>query len=377
MPHKQRDMRLDALRGMFLIIMAGVHVPTILSHWLQEPFGFTSDAEGFVFLSAVLAGRAYGGVYQRTNWKTMAGRAWNRAKKVYLVHLTLVLAAVLVAWRLADHVAPLANHFHDFLTHPWGSLALVPLLLHQPPLFDILPLYVRMLGATPWLLMAARRWGWRPVLIVSAVGWVVAQFQLGDRFIGDPARLLPVSLGSFHFLAWQFLWVCGLALGETMLRGSLISDDRRTGIMFGAGLIIVAGVVCRHFINPDAPFSQFLYRWVDKWSLGPIRMLNFGAWVALLLAWNPKLPHFSLAPTALLGRNSLAVFAIHLPLVIMATCLIESVPFSNSGQLFIGGLVIVQMFAWAGWFESMFVKPKPATPKEVLEKAPVPELVPA
>jgi hypothetical protein len=378
MPQKQRDMRLDALRGMLLIIMAGVHVPTLLSHWLQDPLGFMSDAEGFVFLSAVLAGRAYGGVYQRTDWKTMARRAWDRAKKVYLVHVSLVLAAVLVAWRLADRVAPLANHFHDFLTHPWGSLALVPLLLHQPPLFDILPLYVRMLGATPWLLMAARRWSWKPVLAVSAVGWVVAQFQLGQHLVGDPSRLLPLSLGSFHFLAWQFLWVCGLALGETMLRRPIFREEQRRGVTLVAGMVVVAGFVCRHGIWPDAWFPQGLYAWMDKWSLGPIRLLNFGAWVVLLVAWNPRLPRFSLAPMALLGRNSLPVFAFHLPLVIVATTLIETFPFSTAGQLFIGGLVIVQMFAWALWLESTWQrKPRevPATP--ALEKAPAPELVPA
>ena len=54
-----RDLRLDAVRGMFLVIMAGVHVPSPLSHYLQEPFGFTSAAEGFIFLSACLAGLAW------------------------------------------------------------------------------------------------------------------------------------------------------------------------------------------------------------------------------------------------------------------------------------------------------------------------------
>jgi hypothetical protein len=374
MPPKQRDMRLDALRGMFLIIMAGVHVPTLLSHWLQEPFGFTSDAEGFVFLSAVLAGRAYGGIYQRTDWKTMARRAWDRAKKVYFVHLGLVLAAVLVAWRLADHVAPLANHFHDFLTRPWESLALVPLLLHQPPLFDILPLYVRMLGLTPWLLLAARRWGWRPVLAVSAIGWIAAQFQLGQHLMGDPARLLPLSLGSFHFLAWQFLWTCGLALGETMLRKPVIREEQRRGVMIAAGAVVAMGLLGRH-AWPETWFPQGLYAWMDKWSLGPLRVLNFGAWVALLMAWNPTPPRLVLSPLVLLGRNSLVVFAFHLPLVIVATTLIETFPFSTSSQLFIGGMVIVQMFAWALWLESWQKESRPA--KAPVEEAPTPELVPA
>jgi hypothetical protein len=47
-----RDVRLDAIRGLLLLIMAGVHVPTPVSHFLQEPLGFMSEAEGFIFLRA-------------------------------------------------------------------------------------------------------------------------------------------------------------------------------------------------------------------------------------------------------------------------------------------------------------------------------------
>jgi hypothetical protein len=369
-------MRIDALRGLLLIIMAGVHVPTLLSQWFQEPFGYTSDAEGFVFLSAVLAGRVYGGVYQRTDWKTMAKRACGRARQVYLIHLTLVLTAVLVAWALAGRVAPLANHFHDFLVHPWGSLALVPLLLHQPPLFDILPLYVRMLGATPWLLLAARRWGWRRVLLVSALGWAVAQFQLSQRLLGDPSRFLPLSLGSFHFLAWQFLWVGGLALGDIMLRRPVIREEQRSSAVALAGAVVLMGFVCRHAIGPESLFPAGATQWLDKWSLGPVRLLNFGSWVVLLLAWNPKVPRFLLAPMALLGRNSLSVFAFHLPLVIAATTILQMFAFSDAAGLFIGSLVIVEMFAWGLWLESTWKKAPKALPSlDVVEK-PV-ELVPA
>ncbi len=210
---------------------------------------------------------------------------------------------------------------------------------------------------------------------MSGVGWVVAQFQLGQHLVGDPARLLPLSLGSFHFLAWQFLWTCGLALGETMLRQPVIRPERRQGVMIAAGAVVAMGLFCRHGLDNEGAFAQMLYRWVDKWTRGPLRMQNFGAWVALLLAWNPRLPRLSLAPMALLGRNSLAIFAFHLPLVIIATTLIESFPFSTSAQLFIGSIVIVQMFAWASWLESWQREPKPV--KAQVREAPTPELVPA
>src|SRR5580692_3967948 len=77
MKHNQtmsRDQRLDALRGLLLVIMAAVHVPTPVSHVLQEPFGFIGNAEGFFFLSACLAGRVYGNNYRKNGWEPMSQR---------------------------------------------------------------------------------------------------------------------------------------------------------------------------------------------------------------------------------------------------------------------------------------------------------------
>jgi uncharacterized membrane protein len=57
-----------------------------------------------------------------------------------------------------------------------------------------------------------------------------------------------------------------------------------------------------------------------------------------------------LAPTALLGRNSLAVFAFHLPLVIAAAVIVQQFAPSNAVQTAIGLLVIALLFVWAaGW----------------------------
>ena len=140
MDAKPRDMRLDALRGYFLILMAAVHVPTPVSHAVQDPLGYNGAAEGFIFLSACLAGRVYGKVYLQTDWPAMSSRIWSRVKGIYRIHLAVLVPVALIAWALAAKVPTLANHFADFLVHPLGSLALMPLLLHQPPLFDILPL---------------------------------------------------------------------------------------------------------------------------------------------------------------------------------------------------------------------------------------------
>jgi hypothetical protein len=353
-PSSTRDARLDALRGLFLIIMAAVHVPTPLSHWLQEPFGYVSSAEGFVFISASLAGLVYGRIYETRGWSWMAGKVWRRAGKVYAAQLGVLLPVALIAWSVAGALPPVAWHFHDFLQHPRTNLLLIPLLARQPPLFDILPLYVVFLGTTPLALAAARRWGWSRVLFLSFVLWVLAQFGPGIHIPGRPLGRITLHSGPFDLRAWQFLWIGGLALGQNATQGRLLSGTRRWWSGLAACLLVGVGLLSRHGVLHTPPD---LYLLMDKWSLGPLRVLNFGAWVLLLVAWNPQLSSWVLAGPALLGRQSLLVFSVHLPMVIIAACVVQSVDLSPAGQVGIGLLVIAGLFPVAFWQERKAKRP--------------------
>jgi hypothetical protein len=77
----RRRPEIDALRGVFLVWMTLAHLPTHLSDFVDEPFGFVFSAEGFVFLSALLVARLYGrqavaaGVALRT-------KLWKRALRI-------------------------------------------------------------------------------------------------------------------------------------------------------------------------------------------------------------------------------------------------------------------------------------------------------
>lgn len=328
-------------------------MPSPVSTVLREPFGFTSAAEAFIFLSACLAGLVYGKVYLRNGWEAMSQKVWQRSRLVYVVHLALLLPVVLAAWLWCGQVIPLANHFHDFLVHPWSSLSLLPLLLHQPPLFDILPMYVLFLLVTPFAFAIAKRNGWRVILLASATLWLTGQFQ-STYFTADTTRLLPFRGGSFNVLAWQFLWMTGLALGESSQRRPLILQNWRLPFGALAGLFVLIGLCARHGImpgwqvNPNFSLDNF---WLNKWTLGPLRMLNFFSWVVLLLAWNPRPPERLLAPIALLGRHSLAVFAFHLPLVITATAVIQMLALPDAAQTILVLGVIGSLFIWAWWLE--------------------------
>jgi len=51
-----RRWELDALRGLMLVAMTLTHMPTRFSDPAGQPLGFVSAAEGFVMLSAYMAG---------------------------------------------------------------------------------------------------------------------------------------------------------------------------------------------------------------------------------------------------------------------------------------------------------------------------------
>ena len=55
----ERQIELDWLRGLMLVLMTITHLPTWFSSHVGQPFGFVSAAEGFVFLSAYLVGTVY------------------------------------------------------------------------------------------------------------------------------------------------------------------------------------------------------------------------------------------------------------------------------------------------------------------------------
>jgi hypothetical protein len=357
---KPRDMRLDALRGYFLLLMAAEHVPTPVSHFVQDPLGFNGAAEGFIFLSACLAGLVYGKTFLQSGPQAMMSRIWKRTRWIYIIHLSVLLPTLLVAWPLASHVIPLANHFHNFLLQPLRNLLLTPLLLNQPPLFDILPLYVIFLGLTPFLLMLARRYGWGTILVVSAVIWLTVQVGLEPRLTG---RLLSsFNLGPFNLTAWQFLWACGAVIGETSVRHELVRKRFRVALAVPALIVVLSGFLIRHGYWPQAWWNPDLFLWLDKWKLGPLRLLNFAGWVALMLAWNPHPSRWLMAVPALLGRHSLAVFAMHLPLVIAATTVIQVFALSDTAQTFIGLSVVALLFPWAAWLDRKKFPPQTTTP---------------
>jgi hypothetical protein len=142
-----------------------------------------------------------------------------------------------------------------------------------------------------------------------------------------------------------------VALGEFSRRGEILSPRFRKFFITVAGVAVLAGLCARHGIIPGADINPAIYLWMDKWTLGPLRLLNFASWVVFLLAWNPRPPAVLMEQTALWGRHSLAVFALHLPLVVCAASVIQMFPMTGVEQTFLGLSVIAAISIWVAWLE--------------------------
>ena len=320
---------LDALRGLMLVLMTLTHMPTGFSPVLSQPFGFVSAAEGFVFLSALLAGRVYGARAERVGFAELRGGLWRRAGQLYLCQVALLLLAfTLIAWLgVVRHQGGVTGLLEYFFIDRATAVGAALVLLHNPPLLDVLPLYILFMLVTPWLLAHGRRHGWRGLMCASLLLWLAEQWGLGAALHGlARASGWPVpyrDMGAFHLFAWQLLWVVGLWLGT-----------RRTPLprarwwAWGPALLLAsAALLWRHMVGQDPmPGVPAVAALFDKWSLGPLRLLNGACLVTLLLASAPlwrALPRP--LPLELLGRQSLPVFCAHLVIVLFTLAFFGSI----------------------------------------------------
>ena len=320
LPKLQRLPELDALRGLFLVWMTLTHLPTRFSVLVNQPFGFISSAEGFVFLSALLVGR----LYIRELMQDPSGvrtRLWKRSLKLYAYHMLLLTFAFTVgaAWAVHAHRAAITNLLNFYLNHPGTAIIGSVFLIYCPPLFDILPMYVLFLFLTPLMLSAALRVGWKTMLAASALIWMLAQFGLRDlahNWVVHVTHLqIPLQeTGAFNMFAWQAVWIAGLWLGASSAQHQEMPLARipRWGIAL-SGAICASFIAVRHaWLGPHLTETS-LGLLVDKWQIGPLRVLNIAAFMVIFY-WMRKYVRVVVArePFLTLGKASLQVFCAHI-----------------------------------------------------------------
>jgi hypothetical protein len=328
----ERRHDLDALRGLMLVLMTFTHLPTRFAEPLGQPFGFVSAAEGFVMLSGFMAGLVYTGRARRDGVPVMREAFLKRALKLYGCQAALLLflfTTVAVIGVMAEQHA-VTDLMSFYRLRPKAAVVGSLMLIYNPPLLDILPLYIVFMLASPVLLLHGLRHGWNGILGASIALWLAAQFDVG-RIVYDAAVALthlPIPFretGAFEIFAWQFLWVLGLWMGSSQaLPDAPRTEFPRWLVRSAIGVALVC-LVWRHAVGQTPwPGHAALNLAFDKWHLGGLRLIDFFALLVLAMHYGPalvrRLPRRRYLEV--MGAASLPVFVAHLVLALLVLAVV-------------------------------------------------------
>ncbi|CAA9528428.1 MAG: hypothetical protein AVDCRST_MAG30-3568 [uncultured Solirubrobacteraceae bacterium] len=317
-PSDRRDVSLDLLRGLAMVILVvnHVHLETPLEHATRA---FLSAAEVLVLVSGVVVGMVFG-----RRWIVRGARATTvallrRARTLYVASVVvvgLVGLLTLVPGAATDVLAfsPRApdRDLYGF-DGPVRMLFAILTLEAGPWQFNILGFFIASLVAAPAVLHALER-GWWPAVVLGSL----ALYLLGRSWTVD---VLPAqSERPFPFLVWQLLFVQGMVLGWYRDHLTRFARRHRTPIVGTVVALALAAVAYRLQALGAGPatredWAAFQLDHYRKTSLDPLRILAIGAMTAAVYIGFRRFER-PIARTAgrvllPLGRNSFYVFIVH------------------------------------------------------------------
>src|ERR1700733_12720068 len=207
----QRIEELDALRGLMLVWITCTHLPTILSTYVNQPFGFFAATEGFIFLSALFTGRIYFRIAERDGYGAMWRKLGIRTGKGDCYQLLLLAFAFGIEAPIAAHGnTPAVHNLLDFYFSAGRTRAFTDaaLMLYRPPLHDILTIFIGLLAFPALPLTLGEGFGWKYALSGGFTLWLLAQFGFRSWVYHVQSRAfglhIPLNeMGAFDLWAWR------------------------------------------------------------------------------------------------------------------------------------------------------------------------------
>jgi hypothetical protein len=351
-----RDLRIDWMRGLAMtcVIINHSKLSSVLSWFSYERFWTVTAAEVFVVLSGVVLGMAYARKLNRGDWLGVIRGLGYRALVLYFAFLAVTISILILALAgvdirsLSSSENPLFNEFLNPRALGAAAWRDIALMRAGPWAFQIVGLYVWLVPAAIPCLFALRFGGWRPVLAVS---WGL---YLWYRMA--PLALTPAGFeATFPILAWQLLFVHGIAIGYNRDRlGAFVGRWPRfvPRVIAGAAAAFIVFALC----NPwtDGPellrwdlisverFTDLYVRYFSLTDLGAGRLLNLAValpvgFALLTAAWKAANPLGIVFVT--LGQQSLGAFVLH----VYGILLVANLPLTQFDDVWINTLIQVML----------------------------------
>ncbi|WP_454620817.1 OpgC domain-containing protein [Bradyrhizobium cenepequi] len=349
-PGLDRDLRLDACRGIALWFTFLNHIPDNICSWLTlRHYGFSDTSEIFMFVSGVTCAVAYDGVRRNDGWLAVIGHTLRRGWEIYAAFLILTIACVAMVHLAGKDQFGDVTNTRVVLDQPGEAIVRALILQYRPVNTDVLPTFVLfhlLFAPLLWLLLKAPNltlaMSFVVYLLVQIFGWNLREWPRNDWYFNPFAWQLLVVLG-----AW---WATG---GKTLLWRLATTRAATTvaAMYLLFSLIVTLGWDFKSLesLIPQ-PLAQLIYP-VNKPDLDPLRLLHFLA-LALLVAkfvrpdWQ-VLTSSGLRPAIRCGENSLDVYCVGVVLALVAHIVLETVSRVIAMQvlLSIGGIAFMIVFA--------------------------------
>jgi len=366
----ERDIRLDFFRGIGLWMIYLDHIPDDVVSWLTlRNYGFSDAAEAFVFISGYLVGFIYAPIVRDGLFLAALKRLWKRAAEMYVAHIMLFL---LFTAQIARTVRRFDNpmyedefNVHNFLQHPDELIGKALTLRYKPVDLDVLPLFIVLVGAAPFIVWCLVR---RPnlTLLGSAVFYVLARV-----FDWNIASYPAGTVWYFNPFCWQLIFVFGAWCGFGQVQ-------KFTRWIWSPAVMTIAAawlafaftiVLTWHFHSLEALIPKWMIRLIypiDKTDLDMLRFTHFLALAVLVTQLVPrgwKALHRAWArPVLVCGRHSLPIFCIGVFMSFSAHWILAQYPGDVWEQIVVSLAGIAVMIAvawvldWASGVPDLFVK---------------------
>ena len=369
----ERDLRIDFLRGLALLMICIDHGPlNALSLFTLHAYSFGDAAELFFFMSGYVAALVYGRTLSARGFTVALKRIYGRARDLYAtqIGLFIAMAGLLYVYAVVWEDTSVFDAFRlwPLVAHPGEMLLHAMALRYQPTYLDILPVYIAIFLALPFMLWLMQKNVW------IALGLSLAVY-LGVQFEGWTLHTMPENATwLLNPFAWQFLFMLGAAFGSDRL-AALKPWLRWWPVVLVAALIaavvaIKVGTAAWHEFVPQVPSLNFADISNEKSPLAPMRIVSFLS--LALLAWRfmpsgDTLRRFSVARGVITcGQQSLSIFSAGVMLSALAAILWGDWTSQVAVSLATAGTVAALIgFALAlDWTQKVgfsFARPQPST----------------